>query len=247
MNGVGEATDGSALRALAALDDPSRRQLYEVVRTAQAPVTRESAADAVGISRKLAAFHLEKLVDAGLLVADVEAATRPRALGRPPKTYRRSSLALRISIPERRPEALAELLVDAVITAQAGEAPASAAMRVAYETGRSLGVEVRERKRPGRLGPERTLSLAADVLAARGFEPFRASATCVRLRNCPYLPMAEQSAQLVCGINHRHLSGLLDGLGAPDTVRAVLAPAPGRCCVELRAIEVKGAPRPPVC
>ena len=127
MAAVGDPDEAAELRALAALDDPSRRQLYETVRTAPAPVTREAAAQAVGISRKLAAFHLEKLVEAGLLVAEVESSVRSRKLGRPPKTYRRSAQALGISIPDRRPEALASLLLDAVASTARGESAAETA------------------------------------------------------------------------------------------------------------------------
>src|SRR4029078_11433197 len=55
--------------ALAALDDDLRRQMYLEIRQRRRPVSREEVAEAVGVSRKLAAFHLDKLVDRGLLVA----------------------------------------------------------------------------------------------------------------------------------------------------------------------------------
>jgi predicted ArsR family transcriptional regulator len=56
-----------AIRAVAALDDELRRGMYAFIRKARRPVTREEAAASVGISRKLAAFHLDKLVEVGLL------------------------------------------------------------------------------------------------------------------------------------------------------------------------------------
>jgi predicted transcriptional regulator len=62
----------AAIRAVAALEDDLRHGMYEFIRTARHPVTREQAAEAVGISRKLAAFHLDKLVAAGLLRSDYE-------------------------------------------------------------------------------------------------------------------------------------------------------------------------------
>src|SRR5205809_883694 len=61
------AMDRAAVAAIAALDDDVRRALYEHVRAAGAPVTRQEAATGVGISRKLAAFHLDKLVELGVL------------------------------------------------------------------------------------------------------------------------------------------------------------------------------------
>lgn len=44
----------------------------------------------------------------------------------------------------------------------------------------------------------------------------------------------EGMPELVCGINHAFLGGFLTGLQAGG-IDAVLAPHPGRCCVELRA------------
>src|SRR4051794_10388277 len=106
------ATGPDAVRAVAALADPSRQALYALVRDAIEPVTRERAAAALGISRKLAAFHLDKLVEAGLLVADYSPSSRTQRLGRVPKAYRRADVDVQISIPERQSTALAELLLD---------------------------------------------------------------------------------------------------------------------------------------
>jgi len=72
------------------------------------------------------------------------------------------------------------------------------------------------------------------VLERLGFEPARDSPARLRLRNCPFQPLAARAPDLVCGINHGYLSGLLAGLNAP-AAEAVLTPDPGRCCVELRA------------
>ena len=59
-------TPDPAIKAVAALSDDTRRGMYVFIRAARQPVTRDEAAASVGISRKLAAFHLDKLVDAGL-------------------------------------------------------------------------------------------------------------------------------------------------------------------------------------
>src|SRR5581483_9893560 len=77
-----------AIHAVSALDDPQRARLYAFVRGAGGPVTREEAASATGISRKLAAFHLDRLVAAGLLIAAVERTAADVArIGRSPKRY----------------------------------------------------------------------------------------------------------------------------------------------------------------
>lgn len=62
----------------------------------------------------------------------------------------------------------------------------------------------------------------------------RAAPAKVLRRNCPFHPMAAEAPGLVCGINHAFLTGFLDGLGTASAT-AVLNPAAGHCCVELRA------------
>jgi predicted ArsR family transcriptional regulator len=226
--------DGASLTALAVLGDEQRQRMFDYIRHEHRPVTREEVAASVGISRKLAAFHLDKLVAAGLLRTHYAAPTGIRKVGRRPKVYEPVAEAIRVSIPERRFELLAELLTQAVETAAPGEPAHDAALRVADERGRALGAAERARVRPGRLGAERALSLAMVMLDELGFEPERSGPTLVRLRNCPFHPLAAKSPEVVCGITRAFLAGYLEGLGSVAT-DAVLAPHPGRCCVELRA------------
>ncbi|MTD55686.1 hypothetical protein [Amycolatopsis pithecellobii] len=76
--------------------------------------------------------------------------------------------------------------------------------------------------------------MATTMLHRHGFEPDRISPTCLRLRTCPFHPLAAKAPEMVCGVNHAFFAGLLDGLGA-TSVQAVLDPRAGECCVELRA------------
>jgi predicted ArsR family transcriptional regulator len=186
----------------------------------------------VGISRKLAAFHLDKLVDAGLLRAHYEARSGVRKVGRAPKLYEPTDSDIRVSIPDRRHEVLAELLLDAVLTA-GDEDVRDAVIRVARTRGEQLGASERAERRPGRLGAERALTLAEGVLARHGFEPSRESPTCVRLHNCPFHRLASSHRELVCSMNRSLLEGLLEVAGEHGR-EAVLAPQAERCCVELR-------------
>jgi predicted ArsR family transcriptional regulator len=228
-----DAETSAAIEAVAVLGEEVRRRLYDVVRAARRPVSRDEAAAAVGISRKLAAFHLDKLADAGLLRAHFDAVGR-RGVGRRPKVYEPAEFAVQVSIPARRHELLADILVQGLLAEGEHDGARSAAMEAARSRGVDLGAAERERVRPGRLGPERALALAEDVLARQGFEPGRPARHCVRLHNCPFHPLASAAPELVCGLNHAFLSGLLDGLQA-HAVDAVLAPAAGECCVELQA------------
>ncbi|MER0449879.1 transcriptional regulator [Streptomyces sp. Edi4] len=225
--------DDAALDSLSALGEGTRRQMFSFIRRARRPITRDEAAASVGISRKLAAFHLDKLVDVGLLRARYASPTGVRKVGRQPKVYEATDTPIQVSIPDRRHEFLADLLVQAVVTEGEDETAAQAAVRTAGQRGQELGQSERARLRPGRLGAERGLTLCERMLEQHGFEPAREAPDRLRLRNCPFHPVAAQAPDLVCGMNHAFLSGYLQGLHAPG-VQAVLAPLPGECCVELR-------------
>ena len=221
------------MAAAAVLSDDLRRRMYAFIRRADGPVTRDEVAGEVGISRKLAAFHLDKLAAAGLLRTSFARPGGLRRAGRTPKRYEPAEVDVQVSIPPREHGLLAGILVNAV-NSTPDDAAARAAFRAAGEKGRELGAAERAAARPGRLGAERALTVASGFLERSGFEPVRATPTQVLLRNCPFHPMAAQARELVCGINHAFLTGFLDGLGAVSAT-AVLNPSAGHCCVELRA------------
>ncbi|MFF4500585.1 helix-turn-helix transcriptional regulator [Streptomyces sp. NPDC001401] len=212
-------TSGSdPMTALAVLGDESRRRLLDFVRRARRPVTREEASAAVGISRKLAAFHLDKLVASGLLQSR-HGGHAPRRVGRAPKVYEPTPHTLSLSLPPRRHELLASLLTEALTAQKPGENAQEAALRVARERGEALGNEAR----------------SGDIMAtleSLGFEPAAAGAGRTVLHNCPFHPVAAQAPDLICGMNHAFLGGCLAASGHPETT-AVLTPQPGICCVEL--------------
>lgn len=237
--------DHTSLTTLAALGDDLRRRMFDFVRQERHPVTREDVAASLGISRKLAAFHLDKMVAVGLLQAHYESPVGMiHKVGRRPKVYEAVAEAIAVSIPERRYGMLADVLTEAVVTEAGGESARDTALRVAYRRGEALGSAERERARPGRLGAEEGLSLAADTLEKFGYEPERAAPTLLRLRNCPFHPLAAKAPELVCAVNQAFLAGYLHGLGS-DKTTAVLAPRPGACCVELRADGLAQGPSEP--
>jgi predicted ArsR family transcriptional regulator len=206
------------LTRLAALDEPVRRQLFAYVRGSSEPVSREEAAGAVGISRSLAAYHLDKLVEQDLLSTSYrrpEGRSGPGA-GRPAKLYVAQG-EVSVSVPPREYELAAGLLAEAAETSDEARTALDA---VAARAGR-------------RLGEEQKGSLE-EALAARGYEPFEDEAGVIRLRNCPFHRLAEQHRDVVCGMNRSYLQGLLDGMDRRD-VTANLEPEPGRCCVAVRA------------
>ena len=231
---MGPSDVDQQLTGLASLGDPIRRALYRHVSDRGVPISRDEAAHAAGISRPLAAYHLDKLVDDGLL--------EPRyhrrggrggpGAGRPAKHYVRADRQLELSLPARDYAALAELLAGAVEADPSGAAKA-ALDRAAAALGAELGTEAASWTAPDG-DPDQVLATVRQTLAARGYEPCDEADGTIWLRNCPFDRIATQHRQLVCGANHAMLQALTDQVdGDPPTVRAVLDPQPGRCCVTL--------------
>jgi predicted ArsR family transcriptional regulator len=212
------------LASLSSLDDPVRRRLYDVVRERTEPVGRDEAAAVAGVGRALAAYHLDKLVEAGLLTASYQrppGRSGPGA-GRPAKLYSRSDREFAVTVPPREYELAARLLVQAVESDPSGQS--RTALR---DAAHRLGVELGSRRRPGGADLEGTL-------AGHGYEPRRGDDGVIRLRNCPFHQLAEQHKDVVCGMNLGLIEGIVTGLGA-DGLRPVLDPRPGHCCVAIGA------------
>jgi predicted ArsR family transcriptional regulator len=230
---------------IAALGEPVRRDLYRYVVAQPGPVSRDQAAAGAGVARHVAKFHLDKLVDDGLLVAEFARppGRRGPGAGRPAKLYRRSPHEVAVSLPERHYELAGRLLAHAVTDAERDGVPVGDALRrAARESGHALGVHARERAGKGPTA-DALVDAATDVLVECGYEP-RADDRGLTLVNCPFHALAQEYTDLVCGMNLELMHGLADGLeSAPIT--PCLDPAPGRCCVrlELPAASRAGAPR----
>lgn len=211
------AAPAGDLGPLCALEDDVRRRLYEHVAGARRPVSRDEAAAAAGVDRALAAYHLDKLVGAGLLVASF---ARPPGrggpgAGRPAKHYEPAAGEYAASVPPRDYRLAAEVLARAV------EADASGGLqRHVEKAARAIGRELAT-------GGDDLIA----VLHAHGFRPYEEEGT-VRLGNCPFHRLAGAHTEVVCGLNLAMLSGLVAAL--PGDVEPRLDPAPGRCCVALR-------------
>lgn len=215
--------------AVAALDEPTRRRLYDhVVRQAE-PVGRDEVADALRIPRANVAFHLDKLVEERLLDVAYErrsGRSGPGA-GRPAKLYRRSQRHVAVSLPERSYGLAGHLLAAAL---EEGEQSGEPAREVLAQRAFSMGTELGENPSVGQDGDAGSSAVEA-ALEAQGFEP-RTQDGQILLGNCPFHTLAQQHTSLVCGMNLSLVEGLLAGLG--DTGwRAHLDPKPGQCCVRL--------------
>jgi predicted ArsR family transcriptional regulator len=215
----------SALTAVSSLEDPVRARLYQIVSASPEPTGRDEAAAAAGIGRSLAAYHLDRLVELGLLTATFqrpEGRTGPGA-GRPPKLYSRSGRQFAVNVPPREYELAARLLAIGVEGDAAGQSR-DALRNAAWQYGANLA---------GQSQPGVSASQAVQTaLAGHGFEPRRDEAGIIRLGNCPFHQLAALHPDLVCGMNLALIDGLISGLGE-SAIRAALHPGNGQCCVEI--------------
>jgi predicted ArsR family transcriptional regulator len=221
------ASEGDDVARVCSLGDPARRGMYDYVAGQRQPVGRDEAAAAVGISRSLAAYHLDRMVDDGLLevsFARRSGRTGPGA-GRPAKLYQRSAQQFQISLPPRNYELAAQLLANAVDAERTGRARASLE-ESARTLGREWAADIKRRRAQVKGGSPP--AVVEEVLADRGYEPFRDDDGAIRLRNCPFDRLAEDHRELVCGMN---LSLLEEAVAGGTGLRAVLDPKAGMCCV----------------
>lgn len=207
-NGLPEDLD-----VLMSLAEPVRRDLYDFVCTAMEPVTRDVAAEAIGVSRQVAAYHLDRLADDGLLEFEfrrLSGRSGPGA-GRPSKVYRRSNDEYEVSVPPRRYRLAAQILLGAVRTANVDD-----------------DLLEEEARRSGR-------ELVADglgrSLVENGYEPV-AEAGETRFRNCPFHVLRDADRDTTCALNLALVEGMIEGSGSDR--EAVLAPEEGYCCVRVR-------------
>jgi predicted ArsR family transcriptional regulator len=221
------------LAAIAGLGEPLRRGIYLFVASQAGAVNRDQAAEHFGVSRSVAAFHLDKLSKLGLL--DVEFKRPPGrrgpGAGRPAKLYRATTPEVAFSVPPREYELAGRLLAEAVTVAQRDGIPVEQALA---ETARSVGQSL-GRLAGHRLGGapkrEQSVSAARQVLSDCAYEP-RDDGREIALLNCPFHSLAREYQTLVCGMNLALITGLTDEL--PDAgLQARLEPVPGQCCVRL--------------
>jgi predicted ArsR family transcriptional regulator len=225
------------LDRLGALSDPTRRSLFRLVTESSEPVGRDAAAAAVGISRSLAAFHLDRLVEAGLLGVEFRRLTGrsgPGA-GRPSKLYRAPASGLEVSLPVRRYDRMAELLATGIDSTPADDEQVtrSAIDEAAARMGRAIGSAARAvvGPRPGRAKARKAV---VDTLAGEGFRPQVEATGTVLLANCPFDAVARDHRPTVCRANLALVDGMLQAFGSEPCLSASLEPDDRRCCVVLR-------------
>jgi predicted ArsR family transcriptional regulator len=201
---------------LALLADATRRRLYEYVAGRPEPVGRDEAAAGTGTKRSLAAFHLDRLAAGGLLAVEYRRLgerSGPGA-GRPAKLYRRADSEVAASAPPRDYALAADIFVDALVDAGAGDS----IIRAARRRGRELGQRLAEAGAHD----------APKLMDMMGYAPVADNGQ-TRALNCPFHLLAQRRREVTCGMNVALLDSALEAGGIGGTVK--LDPRPGYCCV----------------
>jgi predicted ArsR family transcriptional regulator len=221
------------IAGIASLAEPTRRALYLYVRAQASPVSRDEAAAGAGVPRHAAKFHLDKLVDDGLLETEYRrlSGRRGPGAGRPAKLYRRAARELAVMLPDRRYQLAGQLMAQAITDAASEAPPVAEALRgAARDRGHMLGDEV-GRRAGSRSSQAAKLTAVRAVLDEEGYET-RPDPAGLILANCPFRALSRDFTTVVCGMNLAIMEGLLDRL-EPRPLNALLDPAEGRCCVRL--------------
>jgi len=208
------------LAVVALLTEPARKRVFDAVLAAGGAADRDGIAAAAGVSRKLAAFHLDRLAEAGLLAATYR---RTGTAGRPRKFYSPTDRELAVSIPRREYELMAELFAEALDTGK-GRSRGQVSRVAAAVGARMAKAEIHKR-------PSSNRALLA-LLARHGYQPVTRGGE-IQLSNCPFHALSATHRQLTCTANHALLTGMLGELGAQG-YEAVSVPKNGGCCVLIR-------------
>jgi predicted ArsR family transcriptional regulator len=222
--------DAADLMAVALLAEPTRQQLYLYLRERREPVGREEAARHAGIKPRLAAFHLDKMADGGLLEVEyrrLSGRVGPGA-GRPAKVYSVSARFFSVEIPQTRYGLAASMMATALSAGGAGSDGAESLHDVATAVGESLGDEIRQQARTKGARQE----AVQRKLKQLGYEPQVQESGEWTLRNCIFSELSMSHRELVCPMNAALVAGLLAGARLLSLHVEKRLARPG-CCVRL--------------
>lgn len=232
-------TERDIERLANALGDPTRRRIFFFVRASGELVGKDEVSEGVGVERRLAAFHLDKLVEQQFLRAEFRrrsGRTGPGA-GRPAKLYALADSELSVSLPERHYDLLAQLLLRAM--SDRSEAPAQAVLeRVGYEFGREIGLR-QLAERGHEATPLKTHSTTTEAIAEvvrllsrYGFAAESDGTDAIKACACPFEEMAFHDPARVCGLDRAIWRGVLSAFAPEATLAEATTRAQGdEACV----------------
>ena len=206
------------IAAVASLTDAKRLQLFELVAASPRPLGRDELAETAGMARSTVSFHLDRLVQDGLLAVEFHkpAGRTGPGSGRPAKMYRPVGSEVGASVPDRNYDLAGELMAGAIEATEAeGLAVGESLRAVAFRKGRELA--------EGSAGME-------EFLAETGYQPEPDGDGGYLLPNCPFHRLSRSHAAVVCDMNGAFLRGAAVGCGgAEDRV----VPVAGHCCARI--------------
>jgi predicted ArsR family transcriptional regulator len=193
------------------LAQPARARLFALLAELRRPAGTEELATRVDLHPNGVRVHLERLVDAGLVLRERERRSR----GRPRDTWSISPGARPGGDPPTAYADLGRWLVRAI-------SDGATRVRDVEATGRQIGRDLAPLA-TGTAPEERMYG----VVAAMGFHPRRrvdsAGTLTYCLDNCPYRTVVRERQQIVCGLHRGLTRGLLDEID-PTTKLAAFVP-----------------------
>lgn len=206
-----------------ALGDPTRHWIFRYVADSATPVGVAELTTYLGLNHNAIRQHLAILVDAGLVVEEVEDSHRP---GRPRLLYRLHPEAAGSWDTSGPYEYLASLLAEA-LEAKIGP------RQVGQRAGRRAAAEAGEGVDP--------VDLLEGQMACRGFRPVRSargSKVDLVLERCSFEDVASSNPDTVCQLHLGWAEGIAEGLGGVEVLQ-LTAKDPHRagCRVALRRTE----------
>jgi predicted ArsR family transcriptional regulator len=236
-------------RSAALLVSPVRRRIVDTLSALplfsadQTPnratgLTAGEVGERLGLHVTSARFHLEQLVDAGVLTSSFHR----HGTGRPQKRYAALLDRAAPASPDDAYRMLAELLTEALTPREGGAlSPEDAGLRWAHEHVRALSGssegELSRAQTPGQWLAK--VGLLLDLLESWGYEPSvrttdHGRTAEVALARCPFLSLAQSHTEVVCAAHLGLLRGALDVFGEQDTdVRLEPFALPGACLARL--------------
>ncbi|UUL77726.1 transcriptional regulator [Pseudarthrobacter sp. Fe7] len=175
------------------------------------------------MARSTVSFHLDKLVQDGLLAVEFHkpAGRAGPGSGRPAKMYRPVGNEVGASVPDRNYDLAGELMAAAIEATQAEGGPVGESLRaVAFRKGRELA--------EASTGWE-------EFLADAGYQPEPDGEGGYLLPNCPFHRLSRAHAAVVCDMNGAFLRGAAAGCGSPED-RVAPAAGPGHCCARITGV-----------
>lgn len=207
-----------------AFGDPTRRNIYLLVREHADGLTASEVAGATGLHANVARHHLEKLAGGAYLEISQRSST---GAGRPAKVYRATEPELVLDVDVGHDDILVTLLGKALSRLPADEA-AELAEEVGLEFGRQMASSMGDTSE-GQRSFRSALHVVADALSAHGFAA-HAEREGEELRivagHCPFGDVAIEHP-VICAVDRGMVKGLLGSLYGDTEVALTASVARG--------------------